>query len=67
MIQADEDKGSSYGTGVGMQRKETSQEVFWYSDKLDSKDEAKGKFKDDFKVDSLGGKKKVAASSSTKW
>lgn len=41
--------------------------MFWYSDKLDSEDEAKGKLKDDFKVYSLGGKENVAASSKTKW
>lgn len=40
-------------------------EVFRYRDKLNSEDEEKGTFKDDFKVDSLGGKKNVVASSWT--
>lgn len=40
--------------------------MYWYSDRLDSEDKAKRKFKDDFKFPSLAGKKHVAVTNTKK-
>lgn len=47
--------------GSGGKRETVNKEVYWWSDRLDSDVEAKGKFKEDLRVSSPRNKNNVAA------